>query len=404
MQRVTQALLFLVFSFSFTACAPPHTGERLHLGAIFPVTGPLAEVGAAQLEAAHLAADEINAAGGVLGRELEIRFRNDGSDPDNAQRFADELVAGGATVLIGGVDSTIARHIEQATGGRAVFLSGSATATGLTAQGEGFTFRTCATEAGEATLLAQRARARAITRVAVIRKQESDGTLVETFASAFTRGGGTITLTASYQAGERSYRELLAQVLGSGPEAILLDADPVDGAQIVRDYVLTASGSGVGWLFTHSVEIPSFLVAVGAHNFSFPHEGVGPGTPTGSRYGHFAAGYEKKFGAAPAVGAFTANVYDAVFLAALALEQAGTSEPGAVRDALRPVSLGGTAYGPADFRRLVEALGQHQDVNYEGASGSVDLDLQGDTSAPYDVWVASPSGFSVVERAVRPID
>ncbi len=392
---------------ALAACAPPSGGgERVALGAIFPVTGPLAEVGAAQLQAAHLAVDEINAKGGVLGRPLDIRFRNDGSDAQQAGRYAGELVDEGATVLIGGVDSPLALAITQATDARAVFLSGSATATTLTAQSaQGFTFRTCASEAGEASLLAQRARARGLTRMAVIRRPPPDqSTLVETFASAFTRGGGSLTVTVAYQKGASSYRALLAQVLATRPEAILLDADPVDGAQIVQDFVLTDSGSGVGWLFTHAVEIPSFLTAVGAHNFSFANEGVGPGTPTGSRYGHFATAYEARFGKVPAVGAFSANVYDAVYLAALAMEQARSTDPEAVRAALRPISLGGSAYGAADFTAMVEAIAQHKDVNYEGASGSVDLDSSGDTSAPYDIWVAGASGFTVVERAIRPVD
>jgi ABC-type branched-subunit amino acid transport system substrate-binding protein len=308
-------------------------------------------------------------------------------------------------VLVGGVDSPLALAITQAADGRAVFLSGSATASTLTAQSAGFTFRTCASEAGEASLLAQRARARGLTRVAIIRRPPPDqSTLVETFASAFTRQGGSLTVTVTSPKGASSYRALLAQVLATHPEAILLDADPVDGAQIVQDFVLTDSGSGVGWLFTHAVEIPSFLTAVGAHNFSFANEGVGPGTPTGSRYAHFATAYEAQFGKAPAVGAFSANVYDAVYLAALAMQQAGTTEPEAVRAALRPVSLGGSAYGAVDFRAMVEAIGQHKDVNYEGASGSVDLDSSGDTSAPYDIWVAGASGFTVVERAIRPVD
>lgn len=385
-------------------CGPAAPKDRIPLGALLSVTGPLAEVGSAQLEGVHLAVDDINAHGGVLGKQLEVRFRNDQSDPAQAQRFAAELAAEGTSVVIGGVDSRIALSAAQASSGKAVFLSGSATAAGY-ATSDGFSFRTCAPDSGEAALHAQRAHARGLEKVAIIHEEgAAPGALADAFAAAFTRVGGVVTVTAAYRPGQNSYRELLATVLLTGPQAILLDADPVTGAQLVQDFVLTASGSGVGFLFTHSVEIPSFLVAVGKHNFGFPHEGVGPGTPTGSRYTYFASQFEAKYGVAPAVGAFTANVYDAVFLAAAAMESAGSTDPVAVRDAIRSVSLGGKAYGPADYADLVQAIHEHKDVNYEGASGSVDLDLHGDTSAPYDVWVAGPSGFTVVERAVRPID
>lgn len=406
MRRIGLGLSLLYAASAGLGCAPPSPGPRLPLGVLLSVTGPLAEVGTAQLSAVHQAVDEINAQGGVLGQALEVRFRNDGSDPDQAERLAAELVSGGATVLIGGVDSRIALRAAQASAPRAVFLSGSATSAAFTGTGsDGFSFRTCALEAGEVALHAQRARARGLGRVAIIHPEGAEhAALAEAFTTAFTRAGGTITVTATYQPGQQRYAALLGPVIASGAEAVLLDADPVDGAEIIRDFVLTEPGSAVGWLFTHSVEIPSFVVAVGPRNFSFPHEGVGPGTPTGSRYAYFAAGYQAKYGAAPPVGAFTANVYDAVYLAAAALEAAGSAEPVAVRDALRPVSLGGLAYGPADYPQLLGAIHQHQDVNYEGASGSVDLDLHGDTSAPYDIWAVGPTGFTVLERAIRPIE
>lgn len=405
MRRIGLWLSVVYASCAGVGCAPEAPKQRLPLGVLLSVTGPLAEVGSAQLNAVQQAVGEINARGGVLGQELEVRFRNDGSDPDQAERLAGELVSGGATVLIGGVDSRIALRAAAASAPRAVFLSGSATSPAFTGGPGGFSFRTCALEAGEVALHAQRARARNLSRVAIVHPEGADhAALAEAFAAAFTRAGGTVTATAAYRPGEVTYAELLRPLLATDPEVVLLDADPVAGAEIVRDFVLTEPGSPVGWLFTHSVEIPSFVVAVGQRNFSFPHEGVGPGTPTGSRYAYFAAGFEAKYGQPPPVGAFSANVYDAVYLAAAAMEQAGSADPAAVRDALRSVSLGGMAYGPADYAALIEAIHQHRDVNYEGASGSVDLDLHGDTSAPYDVWAVGPAGLTVIERAVRPIE
>lgn len=397
---LTAAAAGLMATSSLAACGPDDQGDRIRIGVMLSTTGPLAELGTAQLDAARLAVEEINASGGVMGKKLSIVLRDDGADRRKADRAIDALLAEQVPVIIGTVSSTFTQRAAEKAAESAVVISGSASAIVRSDKQKGTLFRTCSSDAGEGRLLAARARDRSLTRAAILHR-EGEPELADGFAASFTAAGGEVVFRATYARGQTSYAETLQKVLEAGADAVLLDAEPVDGAQIVRDYLAGFPGT-LTWLFTHAQQSPAFVEAVGSRNFGFPHLGTGPGTPTGRRHLHFATRWEAKYGAPPPLGAFTANVYDAVFLAALAIEQAKATSPQAIAAALHEVSLGGRALGPDELAEAVEAIGEGADVNYEGASGSVDFDRNGDTTAPYDIWKVGQDGIVLEERAVLP--
>ena len=383
-------------------CAPAEE-ERLQLGFLTSMTGPLAEAGVAQLEAARLAAEQINAAGGVLGKQLVLVVRDDGSDVRKAERAIDALLEVDLPVILGTVSSSLTLLAAERALGDRVMISASASAPALTQFADGGRlFRTCSSAEREGALLAQRARARSLGRAAILHRDgASEAGIAVGFSGEFTRAGGTVVFQRPYPAGQPDYRELLRDVLAKEPDTVVLDADPVDGAQLVRDALAHFPGTGVTWVFSHAQQNPAFVEGVGAHNFTFPHFGAGPGTPTGRRYVAFVDAYARRYGEPPALGAHAANMYDAVFLTALALESRGGTSDG-LSEAILQVSLGGLAFGADEYADAVSAQAAGTDINYEGASGSVDLDRNGDTSAPYDVWEVRDARIELTERAVSP--
>lgn len=380
-------------------------GETLRLGGLFATTGPSAAKGFAQLSAARLAVAQINEAGGVRGKRLVLTYRDDGGDPNKAARAVDALLSEGVPAVIGAVGSDMTLLASQAFGEQAVLVSPSASAVSLGEAGPGV-FRLCASDAAEGRLLAQRARDHADRpmRAAILRRAGGDEGLAQAFRAAFERADRKVVVERTYAPGQESYAGLLAEVFADGfaPDAVLLDAEPIDGAQIVRDFATGFAGKRALWLFPRSLNDEAFVTAAGPRTFALHHEGVGQSTPTGRRYSVFADAYAARFGAPPPLGSFAANAYDAVYLLALAIEAAGEESPAAIRARLGEVSLGGLAYGPEEFGDAVYQLGQGADVNYEGASGSVDLTAQGGSDAPFDVWTVQSGAITVTERAVRP--
>ena len=69
---------------------------------------------------------------------------------------------------------------------------------------------------------------------------------------------------------------------------------------------------------------------------------------------------------------------------------------------LRAVSLEGKAYGATEYAAAVAGLDAIENIDYVGVSGEVDLDAQGDTVAPYDIWMVQSGQITTIEHALTP--
>ncbi|HZH04980.1 MAG TPA: ABC transporter substrate-binding protein, partial [Myxococcaceae bacterium] len=247
----------------------------IRIGTVLTTSGDLAEVGNDELEAASLAVDEINAQGGVLDQQLELIHRDDGLDVARGQAAAQALIDLKATVILGSVASSITLAVsEVTTASRVVQISaGSTSALISKAKDDGFLFRTCPSDALQAKVIAKRARAKGVSKIAVIYVPNTYGeSLKDVFEQEFQAGGGTITYKRSYAEGQISYAGQLTELFATGPEAVLLIGYPVDGAQVINDYVASFASEGTFWYFSDGLFNNTFVTAVGASNFTFPHE------------------------------------------------------------------------------------------------------------------------------------
>jgi ABC-type branched-subunit amino acid transport system substrate-binding protein len=93
-----------------------------------------------------------------------------------------------------------------------------------------------------------------------------------------------------------------------------------------------------------------------------------------------------------------AENYDAVYLMALAIAQAGTStDVDAIRTALRAVANPpGIAVGPGEFVKAIALIQAGTDINYEGASGTCDFDDQGNVNPALAEWELQGGNFTVL--------
>ena len=124
--------------------------------------------------------------------------------------------------------------------------------------------------------------------------------------------------------------------------------------------------------------------------------GTTPGAMETEGSAIFDAAYEAEYGEPPPVP-FVDTAYDAVVLLTLAAEKAGSVNSPAIRDALRdvanpPEEIVGP--GNAGIEQALQLVRLGQDVNYEGASGPVDLDENGDvTCGAVQVWRIEEGAF-----------
>jgi ABC-type branched-subunit amino acid transport system substrate-binding protein len=389
------------------ACGGGGGGKTLTLGTLYSSTGSLANIGTEQLEAATLAVEQINAAGGLLGFQLALRSEDDRTTETGAAEGAQKLVEEGVPVVFGATGSALSLIAFDAFKGKGIVqVSASSTSPALSSvQDDGFLNRTCPSDASQGKLLAARAKL-AHTSVGIVHLPGAYGTgLAGAFTTSFTGAGGTIPMTKEYVENQQSYTTVLNQVMSSLPKptAILLVAYPIDAAQIIKDFRTNFPSETTAFYFTDATEDAAFISAAGATTFTqFTHEGTGPSTPDGARYDEFKSAFNKRFGRDPSNGGFSANAYDSVFLVALAMEAAQSTEGAAIKNKLTAVSAGGTAYDAAHWTEAVAAAKAGNDVNFEGASGAVDLDSFGDSPAPYDIWDVVAGQIHIKQKSVSP--
>ncbi len=134
------AVSFLVAA-SFSV-GPLAAEQPIQVGVILPLTGPQSFFGELEKEAFDLAVDEINAAGGIGGRPLELLVEDDESSPDRGVAAAERLIDQGVVMLTGGYSSSVTAKIaELAQQRRIPFLINTGAADSITEQGWDYVFR-----------------------------------------------------------------------------------------------------------------------------------------------------------------------------------------------------------------------------------------------------------------------
>ena len=396
--------MVLLSAATLWGCGPSGPSNDIVIGAVMSKTGSQAYSGLEGLQAINLALSEINAAGGVLGRPLKLVDRDDGSDAMLAKGAADGVLASNVPVIIGAVSSSLTLQVlEQAAAKQTVLISPSATSVTLSVKDD-FFFRTCTSDAVQSKILAKRARSRspALSKMAIM--YVDDGAygpgLANDFETEFVRLGGTVTSKVAFSEGASTYASSLTQALTGDPEGIMLIAYPTEGAQLIKDYLQAYPGRPTVWLFSDGVVDPSFVAGVGATRFTFPHEGTAGSNAVGPRYDTYKASFNAKYGSEPSPGAFSANAYDAVYLAALAMAAGNAATGEVIKANLTAVSSGGTAFSPSQYAEAVAALKAGTDINFEGASGPVDFDEYGTVAANFDIWRVTNGVITITDMNI----
>jgi len=168
---------------------------------------------------------------------------------------------------------------------------------------------------------------------------------------------------------------------------------PESGVQIFRDYY-SDFDTGVDVLVSDGLQDPDLPSDVG--NDMANVTGTAP-TAAGPGKDFFTQRFEEEYSNEP--GVFTSQAYDASAALMLANLAAGENDGTAVRDNMRAVANpAGEEFGPSELADAVEAVAAGDDVNYVGASSSVDFDENGDiTAGSYSVFEFSDDGVATTE-------
>lgn len=388
------------------------------------------------------AENEINAAGGVLGRQVSFQVIDDQSDEgDIVKNIANQFVQKNVAAVIGPAGSGQVVAVQDIYArAQTIEITPSATSTDLTniqPTNNRFLYRTTPADdfQGSAVMLFATKTPRGLdadagvasgggdddaggaaappatcSNMTVVFIDNSYGhAMSQTINTSFPKlppaGTRTVTLQQIPVAVQASYSDLATTIIATNPDCLALISYDQAAAQFVRDFkadpgYAALAAKGFFFIGTDGVYTPGFLTQSqtnpGDPTSASTAEGVfgtnpdtQPGTP---EYNGFKTIYSSYYPIKSTDDAppFAANVWDAAVLAAFAIEKAGSAtDHVAIRNALQTVSSPpGQTISPTQIGDGLKQLRTGGDIDYKGASGNCDFQPNGNVNGGFIVWQA----------------
>jgi branched-chain amino acid transport system substrate-binding protein len=308
--------------------------EPVRIGFFMSMTGRDASFGEASLNGARLAVDTLNAAGGVLGRPIELVVEDNRSLAGESATAAKKLISRDRVVALVGECSS-ARTLEAAPIAQAngiPLVTPASTSPRVTQVGDAI-FRVCFIDPFQGDVIATFARRRlGLRRAALLVDSTAPYSvgLADYFSRRFVALGGEIVASQNYAGADSDFRAQLTAIRAAHPDALFLPGYYVAAglvARQARDLGLHATLlGGDGFEAPQLLEIGGDALEGAYYSTHFAVENTGPLSRS------FVEAYERLHGGPP--NGLSALTYDAVRLVADAVSRAGTTERSALRRAL----------------------------------------------------------------------
>lgn len=293
--------------------------EPIRIGFIGELTGNSADLGEAGRNGAMLAIEQINQAGGIKGRSVELLARDTGSTPESAIKAAAELLNAKVVAVIGPMTSGMAEVLlPQYESAQVVLLSPTASAVKLAGRDDQL-FRINWTARDNARLYAKYCLERGFRRISAavnLNNRTFADSWMQELKLAFEHGGGQIIATQYFDSAAESHLPVVEEMLEQKPDAVVLVANAGDSARLAQQTrkldkhvpLVAAEWAGTDQLIElggTSVEGLAIIQQFNADDHS-------------PRFSDFRQRYSKRFGREPAFGSVLAHDAATVLLDSLA--------------------------------------------------------------------------------------
>ncbi len=348
-------------------------GAPNRIGTLTPLTGAGGPYGPVMVKAVKAVIDEVNAAGGVLGRKVELISEDDQTNPEAGVRAARKLIdVDKVSAIVGTWASSVTTAVAPLCWESKTFLatvSGADSITQLPHQG--YLIRTQPNTTLQGRKFGEFCVAEKAKRVFFLSPQTPFAkSQFDNITEAVKKAGGE-TGTLIYDDKKPAYRSEIDEVLRFKPDAIVFGGYTPDTAVMLKD-AYRAGYSGLKVAFGYAVNqklVESVPAEVVDKTFT-----IAPSPAEGSKA---YARLVKMIGVA-SPDPYTTQVYDQINLILMAIALAGDSSGTAIKDAVRKVSQ---APGGAKIDNAIDglkAIAAKQPVDYDGASGPCDFTETGD--------------------------
>jgi branched-chain amino acid transport system substrate-binding protein len=335
----------LTMAVSLVGCGSKSTsgsgGDTIKIGANFEMTGGVAAFGNSQLNGIELAADEINKAGGVLGKKFDIVKQDNQSKADESTRVATKLITQDKVdVLMGATTSTnTLAAVQVANDKKTPMLTASATNPDVTFDSKKnklneWVFRACFIDPFQGSVMANFSTQKLNAKTAVIYTDNASDYskgLQKVFKASFEKNGGKILAEESFQTKDTDFKAVLTRIKQQNPDVIYVPGYYEEVGKIVKQAremgITVPMMGGDGW------DAPQLMEIAGkdALNNTFISNHYSSEDPD-PKVKKFVDAYKAKYNTVP--DAMAVLGYDGLYMVADAIKRAGEVDKTKIKDAL----------------------------------------------------------------------
>jgi ABC-type branched-subunit amino acid transport system substrate-binding protein len=360
----------------------PGRDDKLDIGYILPESGPLAFLGAPQIEGVRLAIADINEAGGVNGQDVTLETGDEAGDAAQAQEAAARLINAGVDAIVGAAASGMSQEFIQLThDNEIVQCSASNTSPAFTDQGNNaFYFRTVPPDEAVAPIIADEVVADGAQNIVIAARADDYGVaLADLVDGGLQDLGASVAENIQYDPNTSDFSAEVSSITGANPDAVIIIGFG-EAATLIRQ-LLEAGVPGDAIYGGDGLFGPALVDDVNPDD---------PGFISGMKVIGAAGGAEFNDRLNDELGEadqgnliYGGQAYDCVIVIALAAIAADSTDPAVFNDEIENVTKDGTEC--SSFAECKELLENGEDIDYVGASGPLQLDRPDPTFGRYAV-------------------
>ena len=358
-------LIGLVFSLLLFAGGRPCLGaeEPIKIGAVLAITGWAGNFGTPQKEGITIVAEEANRRGGVLGRQIEVYFEDDQSNPTNSVIAATKLIRDKkVSYVIGSTLTVFCMAMIPICESEQVPNLASGTGHEITVPLKKWIFRLPLSDYRSApTLLKFSTNTLGARKIALLHSSDSSGMMgakgIVEYADKF---GASIIITEMFDPKDTNMIPQLTKVKAANPEAIILFTNAASASVVAKNY--QQLGMEIPVVACHAIPTPEFMKLAGKIAEEKPwvifgvKDRYADRLPPDDPYRKnlldpIKKAIKDRYGKTD-ISPFHMNSHDAMHIVIEALKIAGTDNRAALRDAMEKVQykglIGDFAYSPTD--------------------------------------------------------
>lgn len=347
-------------------------GEPIRLGTLTPLTGAGGAYGPSMREAMEKVVQQVNGAGGVLGRQITLYSEDDETNPDAAVRAAHKLIDVNKVIAVMGTwASSVTSAVAPVCWQSQTFLTCTSGANSITQlPHQGYIIRTEPISQLQSQKMAEYMLELGAKKIFVLGAQTPFQQLAIETVTKVAKAKGVEVGSLIYDVDKTSFRSEVDQALRTQPDMLFLNGYQPDVTIILKDlYRAGYNGKKIGQAYAinaKTVDATSAEVAEGAYSQT-PWPAI-----NSSAYKRVTQLLGK---AEP--DPYSCQTYDHANLVILAVAKAGSASGTAIRDNVRKISQDGATKvdNAVDGLKLLAA---GKDINYEGASGPCKFNEIGD--------------------------